>query len=273
MGRALAHARGTVRGFSDPLALRLLPDDDRAAVERVIRGEWPRNRREAALGLVARAAAVLMGPRTAEIDDGLRALRRGFQLVIVGAGLDARAYRMRELSESIVFEVDHPASQAFKLQRVAGLHPCAREVRHVPADLTRERLGDVLARAGHSADVPTAWIFEGVITYLAPHEVESSIEAMAERSAQRSRLLATYNEPGSVRRLFARAGMWAGEPARASYTPDEMRRLLLERGFVVYSDRDGLDRARRWGSSPEPASRSRVRFHHVVVADIVSERN
>ena len=71
MGRALAHARASVRGFDDPFALRLLPDEQRAAVERVLRGEWPRTIGEAKLRVIARATERMMGPRTVEIDEGI----------------------------------------------------------------------------------------------------------------------------------------------------------------------------------------------------------
>jgi methyltransferase (TIGR00027 family) len=270
MGRALAHARGSVPGFDDPFALQLLPDDCRAAVERRIRHEWPRSRREAALGLVANATEKLMGPRTVEIDEGLRALPRGHQLVILGAGLDARAYRMRELSGSVAFEVDHPASQAFKLRQTVGLRPCTRELHHVPVDFERERLGDALARAGHSSTAPTAWVFEGVISYLTPREVEAAIDAIAERSAPGSRLLATYNEPSLVRRLFAGVTQRAGEPHRGAFTREQMGRLLEERRFVVRSDRDGSERAQHLGVSRTATERFWVRFHHVVIADLVA---
>jgi methyltransferase (TIGR00027 family) len=267
MGRALAEAEGGVRGFSDPFALRLLPDDCRAVVERTVRGEWPRDGRDLQLRIIARAMAPLMGPRTVEIDEGLRELPSGHQVVILGAGLDARAYRLRELAGSVVFEVDHPASQAFKRERTAGLVPCARELRYVPVDFTRERLEDALARAGHATDVPTAWVFEGVISYLTRREVGQAVEGMATRSAPGSRLLATYNEPGGVRRVFAAVTARAGEPHRASFTPARMRQLLEQRGFVVRSDRDGVERARRTGRDPSALERVLVRFHHVVIAD------
>jgi methyltransferase (TIGR00027 family) len=267
MGRALAHAHGTVPGFSDPYALQLLPEDCRAAVERRIRHQWPRGRREAMLGLVASATERMMGPRTVEIDQGLRDMPHGFQLVILGAGLDSRVYRMSELSESVAFEIDHPATQAFKRTRTAGLEPCTRELHHVAVDFSKERLGDALARAGHSTVVPTAWVLEGVISYLTRSEVESSIDAMAARSARGSRLLTTYNEPNPVRGLFAFATARAGEPHRTSYSPQQMRELLEQRGFAVRSDRDGLDRARHVGLEPTAIDRLWVRFHHVVIAD------
>jgi hypothetical protein len=47
-----------------------------------------------------------------------------------------------------------------------------------------------------------------------------------------------------------------------------MRRLLEERGFVVRSDRDGLERARRVASDPSLLDRVFVRHHHVVIADV-----
>jgi methyltransferase (TIGR00027 family) len=267
MGRALAHARRALPRFDDPFALQLLPDDCRAAAERRIRHEWPRSRREAMLGLVATATEKLMGPRTVEIDEGLRELPPGHQLVILGAGLDARAYRMRELSASVAFEVDHPASQAFKLRQTKGLRPCTRALHHVAVDFARERMGDRLARAGHSTTVPTAWVFEGVISYLTPREVESAIEGIAERSAPGSRLLATYNESSWVRRLFSGVTGSSGEPQRGAFTREEMRRLLEERGFVVRSDRDGFERAQRWSGAPTAMDRHVARFHHVVIAD------
>ncbi len=269
MGRALAHANASARGFSDPFALQLLPDHLRAVVERLVRGERPRTLREVMLRLGARGAARLMGPRTVEIDDGLRAMASGHQLVIVGAGLDARAYRMRELSESVAFEVDHPASQAFKQERSVGLQPCTRELRRVSADLTHENLSDVLARAGHVASVRTAWVFEGVVSYLTVPQVEATLDAIAERSAPGSRLLATYNEPNRARHLVSKVFARGGEPHHASFTRERMHRLLERRGFSVVSDRDGLGRAQRWKPAATLADRFWLRLHHVVIADRV----
>jgi methyltransferase (TIGR00027 family) len=266
MGRALAHARGRV-GLDDPCALALLPDDARAAVERILARRLPRSRREGLLMLIALSTERLMGPRTREIDAALEELPPGHQVVILGAGLDARAYRMRSLATSVVFEVDHPASQAEKRRVTAGLRPLAAELRHLAVDFERERFGDALARGGHDSGAPTAWIFEGVITYLLPADVAASIDAIAARSAPGSRLFATYNEPGFLRPRLARVVMPAGEPSKAAYRPGEMRALLAARGFRVVSDRDGLARARRWTGGVSALELAWIRHHHVVIAD------
>jgi len=270
MGRALVDGRQSLPGFSDSFAAKLLPDDCRRAVDSLLSHRRPRDLREIRLRLIATFMEKLLGPRTVEIDRGLREMPAGVQVVLMGAGLDARAYRLQDLRDSIVFEVDHPASQAFKRKQVEGLKPCARELRYVPVDFTRQQVAVELEAAGHSTSLPTAWVFEGVISYLSPSEVEASIAAMASRSAPGSRLLATYNHPrGGFRRLADSFLARTGEPQRAAFRPAEMRELLERHGFVVRSDRDGLERLRHMGVTPSFLDRV-TKFHHVVMADVAA---
>src|SRR6266576_3103389 len=103
---------------------------------------------------MVRACAEIIVPRTIAIDDAVRK-RHSPQLVILGAGLDGRAWRMTELAGADVFEVDHPASQQDKRERAGDLRPLARSLRYVPVDFTRDRLDVALAAAGHQQSVPT----------------------------------------------------------------------------------------------------------------------
>ena len=112
-----------------------------------------------------RAVAEVMVPRTLAIDEAVTA-KLSSQLVILGAGLDGRAWRLKELADVDVFEVDHPASQADKQSRLGRLEPTARSVRFVPVDLSRDSLGDALTAAGHDRTIGTTWICEGVVSYL-----------------------------------------------------------------------------------------------------------
>jgi O-methyltransferase involved in polyketide biosynthesis len=57
-----------------------------------------------------RGCAALMAPRTIAIDEAVREHPTG-QLVVLGAGLVTRAWRMGELADTIVFEIDHPATR------------------------------------------------------------------------------------------------------------------------------------------------------------------
>ena len=145
-----------------------------------------------------RANAEVIVPRTVAIDDAVRA-HPDPQLVILGAGLDGRAWRMPELAGAAVFEVDQPASQQDKRDRAAGLPGIPPA--YVPVDFGRDRLGEALAAAGHRADRATTWIWEGVVPYLTRAEVAATVAAIAACSAPGSRLIVNFQMPGPLSKL------------------------------------------------------------------------
>jgi methyltransferase (TIGR00027 family) len=225
-GRAAAHGRIAVGRFADPMAMAmaLLRDDERVAVQRVCKGVPPRGWGERVEFEMVQASADVIVPRTVAIDDAVRA-RLVPQLVIVGAGLDDRAWRMPELADVEVFEVDHPASQRDKRNRVGDLQPLAKSVRFMPVDFARDRLDTAVASAGHRPEVATTWVWEGVVPYLSRAEVAATVQAVSGRSAAGSRLVVNYQSPAlsaAVGRLAARAmaamarrrSPWADEPRR-----------------------------------------------------------
>jgi len=175
--------------------------------------------------------------RTIAIDDALRAVGSP-QVVILGAGLDGRAWRMPELANVVVFEVDHPDSQRVKRARIPALTPGAHDIRFVPVDFERDSLSDALANAGHDPARPTTWIWEGVVMYLTPADVEATLGAIARRSAATSRLVIVYHSPALLLRLAGLYLRYLGEPLRSAFQPSAMRALLAKYGFVVARDDD-----------------------------------
>lgn len=157
-GRAAADGLIAPDRFADPTAARLLRPDEREAVERVRDGAAPREWRQRVDYETVRAAAELMVPRTVAIDDAIRA-RPNPQLVVLGAGLDGRAWRMPELAGVAVFEIDRPASQQDKRDRAADLS--GTPPTYVPVSFGRDRLDHALAAAGHRVDQATTWVWEG----------------------------------------------------------------------------------------------------------------
>jgi methyltransferase (TIGR00027 family) len=182
--------------------------------------------------------------RTRAIDAAVRdAVRSGIdQLVLLGAGQDARAWRMPELAGAFVFEVDHPSSQARKRAFMGPRAARARAVTFVPVDFERDSLSDALERAGHRAGAPTMWIWEGVTPYLDPAAVRATLDAVAARSAPGSRLAVTYVTPRGLRRgssllVPVRAAFVAfGEPLRAGFTRAEMASELARVELAVAAD-------------------------------------
>jgi methyltransferase (TIGR00027 family) len=257
-GRAVAHDRLAVGRFDDPVARRLLRPDELAPVEVARSGEAPTDWRLRLDVESVRACAEVVVPRTVVIDDAVRAAGHR-QVVIVGAGLDSRPWRLDALAGCVVYAVDHPATQADARERAAGLAVVAERLELVPVDLTRERLDDALARTDHAPGAPTTWVWEGVVPYLVAADVDATVAALGARSAPGSVLAVNYQAPslaasigrhvaGLVSRVTGHASPLAGEPWRSAWTADAMARLLGSRGFAVDRDDDLWSIAQQLGS-------------------------
>jgi len=256
-GRAAADGRLAAERFADPVAMELLRADERAVVEQVRSGTLPEGWTERVAYESVGACAEVVAPRTVAIDDAVRAHPHP-QLVILGAGLDTRAWRLTELTDVDVTEIDHPASQRDKQDRVGQRPTLARTHRFQPADLAVADLAEALEAAGHDPDTPTTWIWEGVIPYLRRADVVRTLAAVASLSARGSTLIVNYQTPSLRARsgrvlaaLFARLGgartITAGEPWRTLLSPDDAARLLTDAGFGVQVDEDLLTIAERIG--------------------------
>ncbi len=252
MGRAVAHGR---LGFSDPTALALLPAEARARAERVRAGAKPRGFRERAGNAYLARLSFIMATRTIAIDEGIVAASAP-QLVILGAGLDGRAWRMPALRDVTVFEVDHPVSQRDKRERVAALTAVARDIRFVPVDFTRDDLDATLTGAGHDPARPTTWLWEGVVMYLTPAEVAATLSIVSRRSVAGSQLLILYHAPALMLHIVGPVVRRVGEPLRSTFTAEAMRALLAAHRFDVLRDRS----VRELGRSLPPPIPKATRF-------------
>ena len=139
-----------------------------------------------------------MACRKHYIDDKLDEALPGIDAVVVlGAGLDSRAYHLARHSRIPIFEVDQPvniARKAAAVRRVLGGQP--RSVRLVPLDFERDDLLTTLAELGYRTDYRVFFIWEGVTQYLTEDAVRATLEGLRP-VASGSRLVFTY-----VRRDF-----------------------------------------------------------------------
>jgi methyltransferase (TIGR00027 family) len=108
------------------------------------------------------------------------------QIVVLGAGLDMRAFRLAKEGVRF-FEVDHPASQADKIARLAEaqLHPNHRAT-YVTCDFEHQSFMDELLRADFDTGAPALIIWEGVTPYLPEATVKATLHAIALRCHTRS---------------------------------------------------------------------------------------
>jgi methyltransferase (TIGR00027 family) len=147
--------------------------------------------------------------RKSYIEDNLaESLPDVDAVVILGAGLDTRAYRLARHSDVPVFEVDLPVNITRKravVARVFGIAPSS--VRLVSVDFERDDLMATLASYGYHEDHRTFFVWEGVTQYLTADAVAATFDQLA-RAASGSRLDFTY-----VRRDFIDGVNLYGAPA------------------------------------------------------------
>ncbi|MFC9437603.1 SAM-dependent methyltransferase [Nocardia sp. NPDC057030] len=130
----------------------------------------------------------LLVARTCYFDDYLdTAAAAGLrQIVIVAAGLDARAYRLDWPSGTTIFELDQPKVLQFKASALAAREPAA-DRREVPVDL-REDWPTALRDKGFDPEIPTAWLVEGLLRYLPADAQDRLLTAIGALSAPGSRV-------------------------------------------------------------------------------------
>jgi methyltransferase (TIGR00027 family) len=171
------------RIFKDPLALPILGDDaDRAVAE----AEAQPDRRFMRMFIAVRHRFT-EDALAAAVECGVR------QAVVLGAGLDTCAYRSAINDRLRFFEVDHPATQEWKrsLLAEAGI-PIPPSLRFVPIDFERETMAEGLEKAEFDPGHPTFFMWLGVVPYLTPGTVWSTLEFVRRLAAH---VVFDYSDP------------------------------------------------------------------------------
>jgi len=166
------------------------------------------------------------------------------QAVILGAGLDSRAYRFRDhLRGARVFEVDFPPTQEYKKNRVRSvLKSLPSYVSYVPIDFATEELAAVLARAGYDSRLRTVFIWEGVTFYIPEAAVDATLRFVATHSAPGSRILFDYfpasvvaSPPPALAALAKRLADM-GEPFIFGLPDADREGFITRRGLTILAD-------------------------------------
>jgi methyltransferase (TIGR00027 family) len=214
----------------DALAERFLGPDEREILKKggsdAILTALPMETEDAwnSLG-IRKPFAFAVHVRTRHIDavfeDSLKSGAR--QVVILGAGLDSRAYRPPDgVRQTRVFEVDFPPTQEYKKKRVReimGVLPS--HVAYVPVDFTKDDLGTELGKGGYDRTLKTIFVWEGVTFYLPEAAVDATLRFVSANSAPGSRIIFDY---------FLASGLKKPTPA----LNDVMKRLETVREPLIF---------------------------------------
>jgi methyltransferase (TIGR00027 family) len=238
MRRAAHQLFDTPLVLDDPMAVRIIGPEAEA---------YMRAAPSKQNGRIARSARAFMVARSRFAEDALaRAVARGTgQLVILGAGLDTFAYRNPYPDGTLrVFEVDHPATQAWKRRKLAHASIAVPpSVTYVPVDFEQDALADRLAAAGFDASRPAFFSWLGVTMYLTEEAFASTLALIA-RSAAGGGVAFDYGTARShlawtdriVLAWISRLVASAGEPFRSLFEPEALVARLRHLGFAPIED-------------------------------------
>jgi methyltransferase (TIGR00027 family) len=192
------------------------------------------------------------------------------QVVILGAGLDTFALRNPHAARISIFEVDHPATQAWKRQRLveAELAP-PPWLTFVPVDFEQDDLPQKLSSAGFQRTSAAFFTWLGVVPYLTHDAIGSTLDYMA--SIQNSEVVFDYMEPPEAfseemrevvtkrtERLEKTQERWASR-----FEPAGMAAILRARGFCEIEDISFQQIASRFGRDVQGLATGQVGFHVV----------
>jgi methyltransferase (TIGR00027 family) len=167
------------------------------------------------------------------------------QVVLLGAGLDSRAYRAPDgVRQTRVFEVDFPPTQEYKKKRVREiLGSLPSHVTYVPIDFTKEDLATVLARAGYDRAVKTIFVWEGVTFYLPEEAVDATLRFVASNAAPGSRIVFDYflasglKTPTSALKDTMKRLEAVREPLIFGLPDEDPEGFVTRRGLAIDSNR------------------------------------
>jgi len=224
--------------LEDPYAFRILPPEVAAEVRNAAEGEQHH---------FAKAMRAFMAVRSrfAEDEFARAAAADVRQYVALGAGLDTFAWRNPHRECGVrVFEVDHPATQAWKRGLMEqGNLPEPPATVYVPVDFERQSLASQLGEAGFDAGAPAFFSWLGVVPYLTLEAFRSTLRFFGEM-ATGSGVVFDYPLPRetlgeSERRvldeLSARVAR-IGEPFQLFLTPMQLTEELNSVGWRVLDD-------------------------------------
>jgi methyltransferase (TIGR00027 family) len=238
--RAAHQLLDTPRLFDDPVAVRIIGREAEAALVSGNDSEF--HEQPVQRGLRAH----LVG-RSRFAEDALaQAYARGVrQYVLLGAGLDTSSFRAaRKYRDLAIFEVDHPATQTLKRERLAGAEIVLPAAFHfAPVDFESDTLSEGLARAGFDPGRSAMFVWLGVVPYLT-HEAVMATLAFIAGLPRNSEVVFDFiehrteeSQREALEQLKKRLADM-GEPLRCHHVPAQFLQEIRDTG---YSECETLD--------------------------------
>jgi methyltransferase (TIGR00027 family) len=258
------------RVFEDALSLRIIGPERASQIKS---GKITRQQR------LSPSFRAFMAVRSRYAEDELaKAVERGVrQYVVLGAGLDTFAYRNPHRAEGLrVFEVDHPATQAWKREQLdaAGIE-VPPDLVFVRADFERQTAADALRTVDFRVDRPAFFSWLGVVQYLTERAFEETMSFIAsmpvgsgvvlDYAVERS--LLNPSEELALDALSARVAA-TGEPFQLFFDPHVLSFRLREMGFTSIEDLGRDEMNARYFAGRKDKLRVKGNLAHLLTAQV-----
>lgn len=249
--------------FNDFLAHQMIPKERRTLIEQGFAKALQFNDPADALSCSGQSAALMplmqtMGlpnvlSRARYTEENLQtAVSQGVQqYVILGAGLDTFAFRRPDLLEQLhVFEVDHPATQAFKRSRLTELGwVLPTNLHFIQLDFTKESLVASLKRSPYDPKTLSFFSWLGVTMYLNRDEVFATLSSISDIAPAGSMVIFDYFVPQKAATHIKE--IWQdlrqiGEPVKTGFDPSTLAADLAGSGLRLYKDLSPSDIQERY---------------------------
>jgi methyltransferase (TIGR00027 family) len=239
--------------FDDFLAYDLIPKERRALIEQGFSSALQLNDPERTVSSSEKSTTLVslmqaMGlpnvlSRARYTEDNLeQAIKQEVQqYVILGAGMDTFAFRRPDLLEHIqVFEVDHPATQAFKRNRLAELEwKLPKNLHFAPVDFTKESLGEALRESSYDPQAKSFFSWLGVTMYLTRDEVSTTLRSITDVAPVGSTVIFDYfvaDEATPHMQEMRENLRKIGEPIKTAFDPSKLASDLANLGFRLHEN-------------------------------------
>lgn len=235
MRRAAHQILDDPKVLDDPVAMRILPDEAQRRIQTESPWQTPGER----------SLRAFMVTRSRYAEDRLAAAvsRHATQYVLLGAGLDTYAYR-NPSSALRIFEVDHPATQEWKRERLRNAKiAIPANLEFVPVDFENQTLDESLAKAGFNRKAVSFFSWLGVTQYLTWEAAMATLRFIAGTGVG-SGVVFDYSVPretlAPVEQIafdsMAERVARAGEPFRLFFEPAGLANVLRGMGFREIED-------------------------------------
>ena len=194
------------------------------------------------------------------------------QYVILGAGLDTFAWRHTALSNVTVFEVDHPSTQKFKIERLQQVgHNIPPHVKFIAMDFKQELSLDKIVAAGFDISKKTVFSLLGVTYYLTKKEFQQLLHAFFINLPKGSSIIFdfadqhVFTETGMFNRVqnMVQMAQASGEQMKYSSSVVDLEKLLAKEQLLIYEHLAPQDIQKQFFSNRDDLLQAFETIHYI----------